>query len=370
MRGFGIAIIAAVIGLVVWVLLDPPQTPDRPHQIGEGFSVGYWAYRCNGVQWRPGIGEGFTAESPDAAFLVVDLTVQNNDRSESVLPPPKLIDEQGREFGETPKAALMNGSFGIMKSLNPGVSSRRLVVFDVPPNGRYMLQVSGGIESGEHAVVSLMESPRPGPQTTPEPTISQNTAAKIKAQLLSEPDISELNIQVTESEDEVRLTGTVPDYAVRLKVYKAATAAAGAKKINDQLHVVGSSVKAGDNSSEEIGSVPLAGEPEQGSAKVTTERSASIPGDNGVGYPSCLYCPEPQYTDEARAAKIQGNIVLRVIIQPDGHATEIVVTQSLGYGLDERAIDTVRSWRFKPAAGPDGTPVATITPIEMTFRLR
>jgi len=93
-------------------------------------------------------------------------------------------------------------------------------------------------------------------------------------------------------------------------------------------------------------------------------------GKNGVGFPSCLYCPEPQPTQEARALKIQGSVELQVVIQPDGRATNIQIVKGLGYGLDELAVDAVRSWRFKPATGPDGEPVATLTPIEIEYRLQ
>lgn len=93
------------------------------------------------------------------------------------------------------------------------------------------------------------------------------------------------------------------------------------------------------------------------------------PGTGGVGYPSCLYCPEPQYSEDARKAKYQGTVVLQVVIQPDGHATNIEVVKSPGLGLGEKAIEAVRTWRFKPALGPNGKPVATLTPIEVTFRL-
>jgi protein TonB len=100
-----------------------------------------------------------------------------------------------------------------------------------------------------------------------------------------------------------------------------------------------------------------------------TGGGAFRPGTGGVGYPACLYCPEPQYSEDARKAKFQGIVVLQVIIQPDGHATNIQVVKGAGLGLDEKAIEAVRTWRFKPAVGPNGTPVATITPIEVNFRL-
>jgi protein TonB len=92
-------------------------------------------------------------------------------------------------------------------------------------------------------------------------------------------------------------------------------------------------------------------------------------GTGGVGYPSCLYCPEPQYSEDARKAKWQGTVVLNVVITPDGRATNIQIVKGPGLGLEDKAIEAVRNWRFKPALGPDGKAVATLTPIEVTFRL-
>ena len=92
-------------------------------------------------------------------------------------------------------------------------------------------------------------------------------------------------------------------------------------------------------------------------------------GVNGVGSPLCIYCPDPQYSDEARKAKYQGTVVLDVIITADGRAINIHVAKGPGLGLEEKAIEAVRSWRFKPAIGPSGKPVAVSIPIEVTFRL-
>ncbi len=92
-------------------------------------------------------------------------------------------------------------------------------------------------------------------------------------------------------------------------------------------------------------------------------------GVNGVGVPICLYCPIPQYSDEARKAKYQGTVVLQVTITTDGRAVNISVVKGPGLGLEEKAIEAVRGWKFKPAVGPNGKVVATIVPIEVTFRL-
>jgi len=92
-------------------------------------------------------------------------------------------------------------------------------------------------------------------------------------------------------------------------------------------------------------------------------------GVNGVGMPSCIYCPDPQYSDEARKAKYQGVVVLMVVITLDGRATNIQVVKSPGLGLDEKAIEAVRQWKFRPAVGPGGKAVPAQVPIEVTFRL-
>jgi TonB family protein len=92
-------------------------------------------------------------------------------------------------------------------------------------------------------------------------------------------------------------------------------------------------------------------------------------GVNGVGTPTCIYCPDPLYSDEARKAKYQGTVVLNVIITADGRATDIHVAKGPGLGLEEKAIEMVRTWRFRPALGPNGRPVAVSIPIEVTFRL-
>jgi len=94
------------------------------------------------------------------------------------------------------------------------------------------------------------------------------------------------------------------------------------------------------------------------------------PGVNGVTVPRCAYCPSPSYTDEARLAKINGSVVLQVVVTANGRAENISVVKKLGYGLDQNAIETVKSWQFKPATGPDGNPVPTIVPIEVTFRIK
>jgi periplasmic protein TonB len=92
-------------------------------------------------------------------------------------------------------------------------------------------------------------------------------------------------------------------------------------------------------------------------------------GTGGYGSPACLYCPQPQFSDEAVKAKYQGTVLLIAVITADGHATDIHVAKGLGLGLDEKAVEAVRTWRFRPALGPDGKPSAVRQTIEVTFHL-
>jgi protein TonB len=93
------------------------------------------------------------------------------------------------------------------------------------------------------------------------------------------------------------------------------------------------------------------------------------PGLHGVGYPTCAYCPDAKYSEEARKAKYQGVVLLQVIISADGRATNIEVVRGPGLGLDEQAVAAVKTWRFKPALGPNRAPVPTRIAIEVQFRL-
>jgi TonB family protein len=88
----------------------------------------------------------------------------------------------------------------------------------------------------------------------------------------------------------------------------------------------------------------------------------------GVSVPRATYNPDPEYSEQARKAKYQGTVVLWAIIGSDGRPRELRVQRSLGMGLDEKAIEAVRRWRFEPAM-KDGQPVAVHINIEVDFHL-
>ena len=93
-------------------------------------------------------------------------------------------------------------------------------------------------------------------------------------------------------------------------------------------------------------------------------------GIGGVTAPRCVYCPQPAYTNEARAAKLNGTVVLKVVVTADGRTENVQVMNGPGSGLERQAIEAVKNWRFRPADGPDGTPVTCQIEVEVTFKIR
>lgn len=89
---------------------------------------------------------------------------------------------------------------------------------------------------------------------------------------------------------------------------------------------------------------------------------------NGVSAPKVIYDPDPEYSPEARAAKYQGTVILWAIIGADGRPRKLSVERSLGMGLDEKALEAVNTWRFRPAM-KDGQPVAVQIQVEVSFHL-
>ncbi|MGD1095399.1 MAG: energy transducer TonB [Bryobacteraceae bacterium] len=88
----------------------------------------------------------------------------------------------------------------------------------------------------------------------------------------------------------------------------------------------------------------------------------------GVSPPAVLHKVEPEYSEEARKAKWQGTVVLELVVDANGHPRDLRVMRALGLGLDQKAIEAVEKWTFKPGM-KDGKPVPVIATIEVNFRL-
>jgi TonB family protein len=88
----------------------------------------------------------------------------------------------------------------------------------------------------------------------------------------------------------------------------------------------------------------------------------------GVSAPTLVFKVEPEYSEEARKAKFQGTVVLYVVVDEKGNPRDLRVIRPLGLGLDQKAIEAVQKWRFKPGL-KDGHPVPVAAQIEVNFRL-
>ena len=84
--------------------------------------------------------------------------------------------------------------------------------------------------------------------------------------------------------------------------------------------------------------------------------------------PKLLHADEPEYSEAARKARYQGTVILAIDVDTSGRATNIRVTHGLGLGLDEKAIDAVKKWVFRPAMAA-GRPVIAPAQVEVTFHL-
>lgn len=88
----------------------------------------------------------------------------------------------------------------------------------------------------------------------------------------------------------------------------------------------------------------------------------------GVSAPVVVEKTEPQYTDEARTAKLEGVVILSLVVGEDGKARDMRIVRSLEPGLDDNAMKSVATWRFQPGK-LEGKPVPVMATVEVSFRL-
>jgi TonB family protein len=95
---------------------------------------------------------------------------------------------------------------------------------------------------------------------------------------------------------------------------------------------------------------------------------SSVYRGRGVTPPQLVYKVEPEFSEEARKAKHQGVVVLAIEVDASGNVRNVRVRQSLGLGLDEKAVDAVSHWHFRPGI-LNGKPVTTEATVEVNFQL-
>jgi len=127
----------------------------------------------------------------------------------------------------------------------------------------------------------------------------------------------------------------------------------------------------------ELGRADQAGEMDARAAGIQKANAApahspTAPGVYKVGAevaaPSVLHKVEPEYSEEARIARLQGTVIVQVVIGTDGVAGDGRILRGLGLGLDEQAIEAIGQWQFKPGV-KDGQPVPVAATIEVNWHL-
>lgn len=133
-----------------------PESEKKVYKEGKTVNIGYTSYAVWRSWWSNRLSNNqFLDQRPNAMYLFVDLTVRNDDKKARTVPPFNLVDEKGAEYEASSNGWAVDGSIGIIESLNPSVSKQGFVIFDVPKERKYRLKLSGGYWSGEDAYVQL-----------------------------------------------------------------------------------------------------------------------------------------------------------------------------------------------------------------------
>jgi TonB family protein len=94
----------------------------------------------------------------------------------------------------------------------------------------------------------------------------------------------------------------------------------------------------------------------------------ALHGNNGATMPRVVYQTTPEYSAQARKAKVQGTVVLMLTVTERGDVAHVQVMRGLGSGLDEKAVESVGAWKFKPGTR-DGAPIRSEIAVEINFHL-
>ncbi len=122
------------------------------YNIGDIIDVGYMSYTIHSAEWIDQI----DGERPDAAFLRINLSITNKDKKERNVASFKLIDENENEYNSSSAGGFVSGKIdSFFKPLNPNVSTKGFILFDVPRKNTYVLTLSGGIWSTDKVFVLL-----------------------------------------------------------------------------------------------------------------------------------------------------------------------------------------------------------------------
>ena len=113
--------------------------------------------------------------------------------------------------------------------------------------------------------------------------------------------------------------------------------------------------------------IPAAKPPKQASAE--DRRRQGLPQDADITRPVLIHNSFPEFSEEARRAKVSGTVLLKVKLDDQGKPAQVTVIRGIGYGLDEKAVESARRYRFNPAM-EDGKPIPWEMDVEINFSIR
>jgi TonB family protein len=96
---------------------------------------------------------------------------------------------------------------------------------------------------------------------------------------------------------------------------------------------------------------------------------APTAGKNGYSLPTCFDCPNAGYSGAALKEKVQGTVEMKIRVGTDGLVKDVTIVHGLPCGMNKQALNSIRTWKMRPATGPDGQPAEVTTTAEMSFRL-
>ncbi len=128
------------------------------YKIGDTVRVGYFSYVVEGAKWLDHISSNpYQDKKPNAHWMGLFIMVRNDDRESRTIQPFQLVDRQGRVYDSSP-VCLDEDTFGALDRLNPDVTQKGYVLFDVPDDRIYRLKVSGGFATGIEDYIALVKS--------------------------------------------------------------------------------------------------------------------------------------------------------------------------------------------------------------------
>ena len=209
-----------------------------------------------------------------------------------------------------------------------------------------------------HAVPLTLSRPRAAPHPATEPRGGGSNRTPLPAQHGSPPPRAQRTFIPPTSSDH-------PPLALPITIAFDIPTVAASSNIGDPLSRLpnGGLGSNGDNGIGNRGCCGGIGESQSGPPGLAVVR----PGP-GVTPPQLLYKVEPEFSEEARKAKYQGVVVLSIQVDVSGTVRAVRVQKGLGLGLDEKAMDAVSHWRFRPGLR-NGKPVVTEATVQVTFQL-